>query len=194
MSKNIFQIWDDIGRITPFAVRRDNWSKKYYAIVEKVEINKFPYGNAYGFSTINGIYSNHFEHDSKWRRKRIIPCCGCYQWTLVEIVDSVEIEKANQTRKKEIVDKLPIVRDKFTVYEQESTLNFGKYKGKTINEIYQFEPTYIEWCIEKINGFAIAEKTINFLIKKSMNFSFKEETIIKNNEKLLLKKKQLDSH
>ena len=72
MSKNIFQIWDDIGRKTPFAVRRDNWSKKYYAIVEKVEINKFPYGNAYGFSTINGIYSNHFEHDSKWRIKRIM--------------------------------------------------------------------------------------------------------------------------
>ncbi len=194
MSKNIFQIWDDIGRITPFAVRRDNWSKKYYAIVEKVEINKFPYGNAYGFSTINGIYSNHFEHDSKWRRKRIIPCCGCYQWSLVKNVDFEKIEKVNQIRKKEIVDQLPIVKDKFIVYEQESPLIFGKHKGKTINEVFQIEPTYLEWSIENINGFVIAEKTINIFTNNSKDFNFKTETVIKNNEKLLLYKKQCDSH
>lgn len=71
MSKNIFQIWDEIGRKTSFAVRCDNWSKKFYTIVENVEIKKFPYGNAYGLSTVNGVYSNHYEYDSKWRKDKI---------------------------------------------------------------------------------------------------------------------------
>ena len=102
MSKNIFQIWDEIGRITPFAVRRDNWSEKFYTIVERVEIKKFPYGNAYGFSTVNGIYSNHYEYDGTWRRKKIIPCCGCYQWSLVEDVDFENIEKLNVAKKKKL--------------------------------------------------------------------------------------------
>ena len=37
-TKNIFQIWDDIGRKVPFAVRRQNWDEKYYAVVEEIEI------------------------------------------------------------------------------------------------------------------------------------------------------------
>ena len=191
MTKNIFQIWDDIGRKTPFAVRRDNWSNKYYAIVEKVEITKFPYGNAYGFSTRNGIYSNHFSYDCKWRRNMIIPCCGCYQWSLVKNVDFSKLEKFNEIRRKEIIEQLPIFQDKFDIYEQNSTLTFGKYKGKTIKEIFINEPTYIEWCIKNINGFVITEKTITTLIINSDNFIFKDETITKNNEKLLVYKKTM---
>ncbi|ULQ56233.1 hypothetical protein KJS94_16405 [Flavihumibacter rivuli] len=48
MSQNIFEIWDSIGRRTPFAVRRDNWNKEYYTIVDKVDCAKLPYGKAFG--------------------------------------------------------------------------------------------------------------------------------------------------
>lgn len=86
MSLNIFQIWDSIGRKTPFAVRRDNWSSDYYTVVEAVECDKLPYGKAFGYPTIKGQSSTHYEYDKKWRLEKLIPCCGCYQWTLVENV------------------------------------------------------------------------------------------------------------
>ena len=38
MNLNIFEIWDKIGRQTPFAVRRANWTEEYYTIVEKVDM------------------------------------------------------------------------------------------------------------------------------------------------------------
>lgn len=82
--KNIIQIWQEIGENVPFAVRNYRWSDQYYTIVEKVEIGKWPYGYAYGYPTINGQYSDHYERNKEWREKRWIPLAGCYQWTFVE--------------------------------------------------------------------------------------------------------------
>jgi hypothetical protein len=84
--KNIFQIWRETGENVPFAVRRDNWAEHFYTVVEKIEIKKWPYGNAFGYPTINGRYSNHYEYAKEWKTERKIPCAGCYQWTLVEDV------------------------------------------------------------------------------------------------------------
>ncbi len=71
----------------PFAVKRDNWSDEYYTFVEKVECEKLPYGKAFGYATIYGKYSSHYNYDKKWREEKLIPCSGCYQWTLVENAD-----------------------------------------------------------------------------------------------------------
>ena len=87
MNKNIFQIWDEIGRKTPFAVRRDGWTEQY-TIVEKVECEKLPYGQAFGFPVENGKPSDHYEYDKKWRETKLIPSCGSYQWTLVENIQN----------------------------------------------------------------------------------------------------------
>ena len=82
--KNIFQLWDEIGRKVPFKVRRENWSKRYIVIVEKIECEKMPYGKAYGYTTDNGQKSDHYDHDKTWRLTGEIPCAGCYQWYLTE--------------------------------------------------------------------------------------------------------------
>lgn len=87
MSLNIFQIWDSLGRKTPFAVRRGNWRPEFYAVVERVECEKMPYGKAFGYSVHNGIRNDHFSYDKNWRKERVIPNCGSYQWSLVENVD-----------------------------------------------------------------------------------------------------------
>ena len=45
-------------------------------------------------------------------------------------------------------------------------LNFGKHKGKTIDEILHEEPTYIRWCLENIYWFKLSEedeKTVQIL-------------------------------
>jgi hypothetical protein len=89
--KNIFQICkEQAGERTPFAVRRANWSEKYYAVVEKIEIGKFPYGKAFGFPVANGRFSNHFQDDAQWRRNSVIPNAGSYQW---ELVSGVELDR-----------------------------------------------------------------------------------------------------
>jgi hypothetical protein len=93
--KNIFEIWRDNGETVPFAVRRWNWSDQYYTIVTKIEIKKWPYGNAYGYPTINGMYSDHYNYDKNWRTKKMIPCAGCYQWTIVENVTLSKVQSEN---------------------------------------------------------------------------------------------------
>lgn len=34
----------------------------------------------------------------------------------------------------------------------EDIINFGKYKGKTFDEISDIEPSYILWLAENVNG------------------------------------------
>jgi len=82
--KNIFEIWREIREKVPFGVRNYRWSDEYYAVVEKIEIGKWPYGKAYGYPTINGQYTDHYEWNKRWRQTKQIPLDGCYQWTLVE--------------------------------------------------------------------------------------------------------------
>jgi hypothetical protein len=74
MSQNIFNIWDSINQQTPFAVRRSYWSPDSYTVVTRVDSEKMPYGNAYGWFTKNG----------KREREELIKSSGVYQWSLVE--------------------------------------------------------------------------------------------------------------
>ncbi len=39
-----------------------------------------------------------------------------------------------------------------------SKLNFGKHKGKTIDEVLEEDPTYIRWCLENIDWFKLSEE------------------------------------
>ena len=42
-----------------------------------------------------------------------------------------------------------------TEFNLESVLQFGKYNGNNIKEIYQYHPSYIEWLIKYIPEFYI---------------------------------------
>lgn len=48
--KNIFLLWRENGEILPFKVAKRSWSAEagHYLIVERVEIKKWPYGDAWG--------------------------------------------------------------------------------------------------------------------------------------------------
>jgi len=107
--QNIFQIWKMIGEKVPFAVRNYRWSDNYYTVVEKIEIGKWPYGKAYGYPTINGQYSDHYERYKRWRQTKQIPLDGCYQWTLVE---NAIISKDFSVLNMEITLKRPTERGK----------------------------------------------------------------------------------
>ena len=175
MSLNIFEIWDAIGRQVPFAVRRDHWGIDQYAIVESIECDKMPYGKAYGYHMLDGVISNRFDYDEIWKEKRIIPCCGIYQWTLV---DDLEINKGKIISQK--------YRSRlFTASSQNSEFTFGKYKGESIEQVFLKDPKYIEWAIINNDTFCLTEKALSYLEEIGTDFVFNQDARIKNQSKLL---------
>ena len=160
MSKNIFQIWKELGEKVPFGVRRDNWSNEYYTIVERVEIYHYPYGKAYGYPTIKGEYSNHYDYNTEWVNNKVIPCGGCYQWTFVPDAKLPQIENHSTKPSKQRVKK-------FNLFYRTSILDFGKYKGKTLESVFVENPNYIFWCIKNIPSFFIYPQKIIELAKEN---------------------------
>lgn len=47
------------------------------------------------------------------------------------------------------------------VFRSIDKLNFGMYKGHQLGLVYIFDPQYIEWCVNNVEGFTI--KDFDFL-------------------------------
>lgn len=54
------------------------------------------------------------------------------------------------------------------LYKLESKLNFGKYKGKTVKEIQDTDPSYIEWAKKNVSWFKIEENQTKKETESSM--------------------------
>lgn len=80
---NIFQIWEQNGKQTPFIVKRQWSPENFVFIVEKIECEKMPYGKAYGYSNHNGVTSKNKNGE--------INCAGCYHW---EYIGKYEFEES----------------------------------------------------------------------------------------------------
>jgi len=134
--QNIFHIWKENGEKLPLIVRRRN--RPYYTVVEKIEVKKWPYGNAYGYPIIDGQYSNHYEYDNSWRRDGLIPCAGCYQWTYVENV-SVPMTFSVITSRL-LVNKTP---------RKQKAQTPEKLRAYTFDEIHvKYPKAYAKWSPE----------------------------------------------
>lgn len=71
--KNIFQLWKENGEQIPFKVIKDSWDEnKHFAVIERIEIGKWPYGKAYG---------QYFFH-GKAGEKGLISASGTYAWKI----------------------------------------------------------------------------------------------------------------
>lgn len=140
---NIFNIYYNIGKRTPFLVkrcelglerssseeRRIDPNRDRTFLVETVK-PKGKYGKAYGKCFVDG------KPDDTYRRECYpnikddeIPCAGCGEWVLVDVpeVDMNEI---------------------FPVHKIDEILPFGMHKGKSIADIYKEDPKYIFWLLE----------------------------------------------
>lgn len=152
---NIFSIYYDIGRRTPFLVKRcerglarSSSKERMYDpnrdrtfLVEKV-IPKGKFGKAYGKCFFDG------KPDNSYRQKcysddtdEEIPCAGCGEWVLLD-VPGVDINEIFPKRKSDYI------------------MEFGKYKGKSIKEIYEKDPQYIYWLIKQDYYFRIDFRSI----------------------------------
>ena len=142
---NLMEIYYNIGRVLPFTAQRfpdgrvSDWYRNQYVQVVRIEPKgKYgKYGKAFGFYYRNGVREDAWENDpeNSWCKKidtepQEIPNSGCGSWVLLEIQGEIE-EENNFT-------KLLGLDDVFT---------FGKYKGRTIREIVEFDWQYVKWAI-----------------------------------------------
>lgn len=67
-------------------------------------------------------------------------------------------------------------------YELDTVLSFGKFKSKSIKEIIEIQPSYINWCILNLNHFYMTKNTLEQItkIKKNFHLSEKETEVLKN--------------
>lgn len=60
---------------------------------------------------------------------------------------------------------------KITTYKLTDKLPFGKHKGQTIRQVLQSDPSYILWCVEKLDRFAMSDEAWDYAISMSEQFA-----------------------
>ena len=60
---------------------------------------------------------------------------------------------------------------KITIYQLEDKLPFGKHKGYSIRQILQNDPSYLLWCSEKLERFAMSDEAWDYAVSINANFS-----------------------
>ncbi|MEA2096586.1 MAG: hypothetical protein U9P73_07850 [Candidatus Cloacimonadota bacterium] len=48
-------------------------------------------------------------------------------------------------------------------YKLSTIFSFGKYKGKTLKQVYKKNPSYVDWCLRNVDFFTITQSTLNKL-------------------------------
>lgn len=54
---------------------------------------------------------------------------------------------------------------------REQRLNFGKYKNKTLQQIYEFDPGYLVWLYETIAVLKISKTIYRDALEKTLAFT-----------------------
>ena len=60
---------------------------------------------------------------------------------------------------------------KITIYQLSDKLPFGKHKGQTIRQVLQSDSSYLLWCVEKLDRFAMSDEAWDYAISINANFS-----------------------
>ena len=62
-------------------------------------------------------------------------------------------------------------------YNLETTMNFGKYKGKTLREILTANPNYVNWCLINVDYFHISNSTLTEIEINEPCFKLNKEAL-----------------
>jgi hypothetical protein len=52
-------------------------------------------------------------------------------------------------------------------YYSDTIFTFGKYKGKTLDEVMQLDPDYVDWCLANLDHFALGDDEFTSNLKTS---------------------------
>lgn len=161
---NIFSIYYNIGKRTPFLVKRcelglarssseerridPNQDRTF--LVETVK-PRGKYGKAYGKCFVNGKPDDTYRQECYPNIKdEEIPCAGCGEWVLID-VPGVSLDEI------------------FPIHKADEILMFGKYKGKTYGDIYKIDYQYLHWLEKQIGFSKLILRSLNNYIQMSKN-------------------------
>lgn len=68
-------------------------------------------------------------------------------------------------------------------YDFDTEFTFGKYEGKTVREILEIQPTYLDWCAINLDHFYISGEVIEEIKATYSDFKISEEGMNKLTEK-----------
>lgn len=88
-----------------------------------------------------------------------------------------EIDRTNA----KLVDHIRFYR--LIKFSLKSVLNFGKYKGKTIDEIIKIDFSYFNYCLKDVGFFCVENELIEAIKLKNPLLPIINEAIVSNSEK-----------
>ncbi|MCK9265348.1 hypothetical protein M0P98_00430 [bacterium] len=145
----------------PLAAWLDSWNENRYTIVEEIKIRRWPYGVARGYPTINGTPSDIYTYYPEWNSERIIHNAGVYRWK------HVNVKLVNGTYVKDKMMKKKVrVSKKTKIYYESTIIQFGKYKGSTIQQIFDKDFSYFRWLIFNVNIIVIEPDCMAKLLER----------------------------
>jgi hypothetical protein len=60
-------------------------------------------------------------------------------------------------------------------YTLDTEFTFGKYEGKTVKEVLELQPNYIDWCAINLDHFYISDEAITEIKEIKPDFTITEE-------------------
>lgn len=68
-------------------------------------------------------------------------------------------------------------------YDLDSVIAFGKFKGKTIREIIELQPNYLQWCLINLHHFYLPDHVIEEIKEVKPTFTLSKYAEKKRTEK-----------
>lgn len=62
-------------------------------------------------------------------------------------------------------------------YDLETVFTFGKFKGKTLREVFEIQPSYVEWCCINLDHFYIDIGKLESLVSEKLNHLLRKNQI-----------------
>ena len=158
--KTLRNIYESLGDVCPFVAKFSSQDESFAVLVTSLVD-----GVAYGFPLRNrkrvrtGWYAN--------GNSVPVPAQNKPDWALVDtpyddLGDLLRQMDYHRRLKGEMTDE---EKDTFAVYENKSSLGVipvGKYRGRTVEEVFQTDPAYAAWAAENVPAFqALIQESIS---------------------------------
>lgn len=79
-------------------------------------------------------------------------------------------------------------------YNINTTFYFGKYKGKTVKDVLDIQPSYLNWCAENLDKFIISEADAKEMKRYSSRFFLSSEAKSEIAKKEAKEERQASAH
>lgn len=62
----------------------------------------------------------------------------------------------------------------YKIISLDAAMPFGKYKGRVLKDILNFDPQYLKWAIEETDRFALSRKDVQLILDRAYDQRYDE--------------------